>query len=489
MHLPPILALYLTLGFIVFLFRRDIREQRHVTGALWIPLLWLMLIGSRFVSEWLQIFGLHVGAVNVEDGSPLDACVFGLLIGSGLYVLNRRRVKLSEVVRNNRWLTAFLFYCLLSILWSDVTFVALKRWLKVLGHPVMVLVVLTEPDHEEAVIRLLKRCAYVWIPISIVFIKYFPDLGRSFSFWTGAPENNGITMGKNMLGIDLLVMGGFFFWFFLKVWQTERGKQRRNELILIALFGGMIGWLFDMAQSSTSLVSFLIMAAILVFLGRKWVNPQYLGIYLLGAVFAGIVAEGAFGIYTSFLQVLGKDPNLSDRVFVWHDLLQMQNNPVLGVGFESFWLGDRLKPLWAKWWWHPNEAHNNYLETYLNLGLVGLFLLIGWFIATYRKARRDLLDGLAWGRFRLAFLVAVLFYGWTESAFKATNPIWFIFFMVTMDYPKPESAVVEQSLDTGCLEDDNTIMEKAKLNCGAEVAGRSGVTHAMRMEVEPLVNN
>ena len=456
MHLPPILALYLTLGLIVFLLRRDIREQRHVTGALWVPVLWLMLIGSRFVSEWLRIFGLDVGAINVEDGSPLDACVFGLFISSGLYVLIKRRVKLSEVIRDNPWMTAFLFYCLLSTLWSDYTFVACKRWLKVLGHPIMVLIVLTEPDREEAVIRLFKRCAYVWIPVSVVFIKYFPEWGRSFAFWTGAAENNGITMGKNMLGIDLLVTGGFFFWYWLKVWATEKSKQRRNELILIAIFGGTIGWLFDMAQSSTSLVSFLIMAAILVFLGRNWVQPRYLGTYLLTIAFAVIVVEGVFGIYTSFLQVLGKDPNLSDRVFVWQDLLQMQNNPVLGFGFESFWLGDHLKPLWVKWWWHPNEAHNNYLETYLNLGLVGLFLLIAWFIDTYRKARRDLLARLYWGRFRLAFLVAVLFYGWTEAAFKATNTIWFIFFLVTMDYPKAEFAAVEQSLDSDCEEYENT---------------------------------
>src|SRR5262245_12945831 len=30
--------------------------------------------------------------------------------------------------------------------------------------------------------------------------------------------------------------------------------------------------------------------------------------------------------------------------------------------------------LWAKWWRQPNQAHNGYIETYLNLGPAGVFL-------------------------------------------------------------------------------------------------------------------
>ncbi len=48
----------------------------------------------------------------------------------------------------------------------------------------------------------------------------------------------------------------------------------------------------------------------------------------------------------------------------------MKTNPLLGTGYESFWLGPRLQ-----WFWqhaglgHINEAHNGYLEVYLNLGI------------------------------------------------------------------------------------------------------------------------
>ena len=107
------------------------------------------------------------------------------LIAAGFCVLIKRQVRLSEIVRNNGWLIAFLLYCFISIAWSDFPFVAFKRWIKILGHPIMALIVLTEPDPEEAVKRLMKRCAYVVVPVSILFIKYYPQLGRSFDPWSG----------------------------------------------------------------------------------------------------------------------------------------------------------------------------------------------------------------------------------------------------------------------------------------------------------------
>ena len=330
MHCPPVVALWLALGFIAFLFRRELQAQHNVTGALWIPCLWLFIIGSKFVSEWLDIFGLHVGSANVEDGSPVDSIFFGLLMVAGLYVLHQRQVTFAEVVRNNRWLTVYLAYCFLAILWSDFPFVALKRWLKVIGHPIMVLLILTEPDPEEAVIQLLKRCAYIWVTISVLFIKYFPDLGRSFSVWTGQAENAGICGNKNMLGLVLFISAVFFFWYFLKVWGQEKTKERRNELILLCFFGYMTGWLMHMSQSSTCLLSFLIAAAMMSFVKFPRINPRYISGYLIAIVVICLVAEGVFGVYTSLLLALGKSPTLTDRTLIWGDLCGLRSIRLLG---------------------------------------------------------------------------------------------------------------------------------------------------------------
>src|ERR1039457_2371414 len=154
------LALFVTLVFVAWLFRHDFLQKPNVTGALWIPYLWLFIGGTKAVTEWLDIFGLHWGGTSADEGSPVDALFTFGLIGAGLYVVHQRRVSLVEFMRNNQWVTIYLAYCFLAILWSDMPLVAFKRWIKLFGQPVMVLVVLTEPDPKEALIRLLKRCAY-----------------------------------------------------------------------------------------------------------------------------------------------------------------------------------------------------------------------------------------------------------------------------------------------------------------------------------------
>src|SRR6266480_514921 len=105
LHLPPRLALFLTLAFIGFLFRRDIRERPNVSGALWLPLLWLVLDCSRSFTAWLHIFGLPVsGGASNEEGSPVDASFYYAIATAGLFVLIKRQVSLSKLLRRNGWL-------------------------------------------------------------------------------------------------------------------------------------------------------------------------------------------------------------------------------------------------------------------------------------------------------------------------------------------------------------------------------------------------
>ena len=438
MHLPPSVATFLTVAFILFLYRRDIRERPNVTGALWIPLIWFLIICSRQPSEWLNLFGLHAGGVTLEEGSPFDACVYFGLIAAGAYVLSKGRVHLSEIIRDNQWFAIFFIYCFLAIFWSDFPFVAFKRWIKVLGHPIMALIILTEPDPREALVRLMKRCAYIIVPVSILFIKYFPQWGRGFDAWTGASFNTGITTNKNGLGCDCLILGYFLFWHVLQTWRTERGKPRRNELFLTGGFLLAIWWLFSMAHSSTSLVSLFIGLLIVVILGRRFVDKRLIGTYLIIAAIALMIAEWGFDIYGSAIRLLGKDPTLTDRTLLWGELLKVKINPLFGAGFESFWLGDRFRDFADSRWWQPNQAHNGYLETYLNLGLVGLVLLAGLLIATFWKSRRELLTNFQYGRLRLGFLVAVIAYNWTEAAFKNISTIWFVFCIIALDYRQSE---------------------------------------------------
>jgi O-antigen ligase len=393
----------------------------------------MLIIGSRFVSQWLRLFGLPLGSVTLEEGSPLDAVVFFVLIAAGIAVLHRRQVNVLEVARNNVWLTVFFVYCFISILWSDFPFISFKRWIKIVGHPVMVLVLFTEPDRDEAVATLIKRCAYLLIPSSILFIKYYPEWGRGFDDW-GRAVNIGVTTNKNELGWLCFVLGFFFLWNFVRTRRIEDPVLRRQEGLLSLMFLVMIMWVLYAAHSATSLVSLIVGSIILLALGMRFVRAEFVGIYVVIALAMILVAEGTLDVSAQVLSLLGKDPTLTDRTFVWQDVLSVPLNPFLGAGFESFWLGERREKLAEKWAWQPNQAHNGYLETYLNLGLVGLAILMFLLFATYRKSSRTLLRDFEWGKCRLGFLFSVIVFNWTEATFKALHLVWFAFYIIAIDF-------------------------------------------------------
>jgi exopolysaccharide production protein ExoQ len=430
--MPPSLALLLTLGFICFLYWRDLREASDVSHALWIPLVWFLITGSKFVSQWLTLLGIPVGSSSLEDGSPLDRLIFFSLILAGVYVLYQRRVTFAEFARSNVWLTAFLAYCFLAILWSDFQFVAFKRWIKVLGHPIMALVVLTDPDPIEALRRLFKRAAFFLVPMSILFIKYFPEYGRGFDAWTGEAYNRGL----------------FFFWNILNAFRIEDRRGRRNELLLNGAFLTMVWWLLTKSSSATSLCALMIGMSTIIILSMPFINQRYLGTYIVTGVLIFVAAEMTFGVYAKVVGMLGRNLTLTDRTDVWQLALGLQPNPLLGAGFESFWLGERLEEMWSVYWWKPNQAHSGYIETYLNLGYIGVGFLAALIVATFQKIRLDLHYRPDFARFRLGFLFAVVFYNYTEATFKGVHLVWTVFYLIAIDYPRVISGLGVSSSET-----------------------------------------
>lgn len=432
--MPPSLAAFLTVVFVFVLFRWGGRQQGEISGALWLPVMWMVITGSRFVSQWSN---LGAPLQHGTEGSPIDALYFLTLIIAGMHALRRRRVIIGEIVKNNRWLTAFFIYGFLAILWSDFPFIAFKRWIKTLGHPIMALIILTDPDPANALRTVMKRCAYLMLPLSVLFIKYYPEYGRGFDEWTGEAFNNGISLNKNELGYGCMVFALFFFWNLLTAHRIEDRPARRKEYILSAGFLYVIGWLLHMADSSTSLAAMVLGMVTMSVLGLHIVNKRFIGTYVVAAALVAVTAELSFGIYAKIIELLGRDPNLTDRTKLWADCLALVDNPVLGAGFESFWLGSRLETMWAKWPWRPNQAHNGYIETYLNLGAIGVFMLLAVIVSIFRKIRIDLLRNFDFARLRLGFLIAIVAYNYTEAAFKGVHLVWTVFHIIAIHYPRP----------------------------------------------------
>jgi exopolysaccharide production protein ExoQ len=433
--MPPILASFLTIGFMAWLFWRDFREKPNVTSALWIPILWMFLISTRPVSKWLGIFGLPtLGGDTPDEGSPLDVLVFLGLIAVGATILAKRQVNFGKVIRDNAWLLALVLYFFISILWSDFALTSFKRWIKIIGHPIMVLIVFTEPDPKEALLRLMKRCAYVLLPVSILWIKYYSRLGRKHDEY-GGMTNCGITAGKNVLGIMACLLALFFVWHLFQVWRAEKGRTRWREL---QLTGGLLllcAYCLAKAHSATSDICFILGTMVMVFLGLRFVNKRLIGAYAAGVVLLLVIAQLTFDIYAKIVDMSGHESTLEGRGVLWEQLLHFGTNPIFGVGFETFWMGDNLVKLHEGRPWQPNEAHNGYIELYLEGGIIALLLLAGVVLSAYQKIRRDLVRNFEWGRVQMALLIVLLAHSWTEAGFRGLSLPFFVFFIIATDYP------------------------------------------------------
>ena len=138
------------------------------------------------------------------------------------------------------------------------------------------------------------------------------------------------------------------------------------------------------------------------------------------------------GLGTGLVETMGRDPTLTGRTQIWHLVLSMTTNPLLGTGFESFWLGPRLQKIWSIYWWRPNEAHNAYIEVFLNLGWIGIALLAVLVTTGYQKVFNALRRDPDEGGLRLAYFVTALAYNCTESSIRIMHPVWIFFLFATV---------------------------------------------------------
>jgi O-antigen ligase len=431
--MPPTLALFLCLCFIAFLFVIDRRKDSPVTYASLLPLVWVMFVASRPLSLWLN-FNAPSQSLSPQDyleGNPIDRANMIVMMFAAITVLTFRKIDWLKLLRGNVWLFMYFMYAGLTVLGSDFEEVSFKRWLKSVGEMLILLVVATEPEPVETFKELLKRCAYVLVPISIVFIKYYPNMGVVYSPW-GTLEYAGASYSKNGLGNLCLVSALFFSWSLISWIRTGEFSQRKKEVLIYVFYLGMIAWLFAKARSATSLLCFLVGLAVVFGMQLPIVrqNTRHLGWFYLFMILAVVSLELLFNVSSAVLSGVGRDVSLTGRTDLWENAVRLAPNPMIGAGYESFWLGDRLRTLWSIYWWQPIQAHNGYIEVYLNLGLLGLLFLFLLLWSTGRNIKETLMTSYDFGNLCLALFTGILFFNVTEASFKPLHLMWNLLILI-----------------------------------------------------------
>ncbi|MBU3946905.1 MAG: O-antigen ligase family protein [Proteobacteria bacterium] len=432
---------FLCILLIICLFWIDRKNKNiDVSPAIWIPFVWLFFASARPFSFWLHYFfgiGYYAGSIeNAKiEGNPYERIYLIILILSGIIVLIRRKLDWGKLFNQNTLIWMYFIFGALSFLWSDYPFVSFKRWVKSLGTVIIVLIIITESKPYEAIGIILRRISFICLPLSILFIWYYPKLGISYHSFSGGKMYTGIAEHKNSLGSICLVSCVYFTWKLLFSNQNKDGTGPPLHSFIYIVILPMIVWLLYMANSATSLAcSIAAICLLLVSRLSKFVqNPRK--ILILGIL--GIIAFGlmqwAFDVKNIIITMLGRRTDLTTRVPMWKDMLSMVKNPLLGFGYESFWLGERLEQINARWG-IDSQAHNGYLQMYLDLGYTGLFFLIGWIISGLKKVARHLAVDYPAAIFRCCFIVIVALYNYTEATFLGGSALLFLFLFAAIDY-------------------------------------------------------
>jgi O-antigen ligase len=424
--MPPAIATVIFSVGILGLFYLDRDEGSRMSKALWIPAVWLFLISSRAVSLWLGV-APNLNSVDATEayveGSPIDRAVFTFLLLAALAVLVARMDRAGPLLRRNVPILLFFLFCAVSICWSDFPLTAFKRFTKAIGDVVMVLIILTESDPWAALKRLVTRLGFLLFPLSVLLIKYYPSLGRRLTnSWTIEPT--GVTTQKNELGVDCMMYGIVFLWVLWSVYREREDPARRRRLLAYGTIIAMIVWLLQACNSMTSITGLAMAGGVMWLAGRLSRKPAAVHLLVLAVLGISLTAL-FFDPGGGLVGALGRDATLTGRTQTWNLVLSMHTNPWVGTGFESFWLGDRLQALRNAFENFPiNEAHNGYVEVYLNLGWAGVALLALLLLSGYRRVIAAFKEDPERGSLLLGLFLATLSESLTEAAFRMMTPSW-----------------------------------------------------------------
>jgi O-antigen ligase len=300
----------------------------------------------------------------------------------------------------------------------------------------VVLIVLSDLNWVAAFRRLITRVAFWAAPLSIVFIRYYPRLGRAYTH-NGSPTWTGIATDKNALGMICLVCGLASIFRFLQLYCVEKGARQRRPLIAHGIIIVMSLFLLWEANSATASACFVLAAGpmVLTYMYAWARKPAWTNILVFSAL--GIAFSALFlNFGTGMVEDLGRNSTLTGRTNIWHFALGMVQNPMFGTGFESFWLGARLEEMKVLMNQGINQAHNGYIEIYLNLGWIGVALLATILITGYRRILVAVREMAPMASLRLAYFIVGVAYNFTEAGFKMMHPVWLSLLLVTMIVPE-----------------------------------------------------
>ena len=199
-------------------------------------------------------------------------------------------------------------------------------------------------------------------------------------------------------------------------WVTGRGSRVGTVAWVIVALG-----VLALTRSSTVIIATFAVAAVVLFawFARRGSGPRRIATAIGLLVFTALATVGALVFRGPLLQLLGRSEDLTNRLDIWATVANLAaERPVAGWGWISYWAPwvEPFKDLIViKGVTYP-QAHNAWLDVYLQLGIIGLIIVGLLVLTTIVRTWSFALDGPRESALLpTALLVAILVQGLAES--------------------------------------------------------------------------
>jgi len=369
------------------------------------------LLGTIVVSKSLAKAILH--------GSLVACYLVGL--ATVIEALNkgwRPGVKLFPVLAFTLWATA-------SGAWSVMAGESLTSAAALVGT-VLVGIALGLRISAYSALRTILMLGAVALVASIGTALWVPQVGISREFggaWRGVFENRNVL--ARWACLELLVS-----------LVLVAGRHRRSDVVWGSIAGSLSLLVAWMSKSTTGLVvsgALTIGTLLLLAIFRSHGILRW-----LFAMFAGsIIVAGTAGLWSYRTQALiasGRDTSLSGRTYIWKkSLLLIDRHSATGLGYGAAWepksplTGVQIGPGRTA----PN-AHNGFLDIYLELGPLGVLLLVLCLASLATWNRRVSTRPRYLRLWSLLYLTFLVLYDISESTLFVENTVFAVLLVASI---------------------------------------------------------
>lgn len=234
----------------------------------------------------------------------------------------------------------------------------------------------------KRVLTLYAQGLLVATALNLAWVLVFTQWGHINVWWNPLASGwKGITSNKNSLG-QLSAMS------IVILTLAWRVVDRRKALYLLGAAANLFILLnVDSKTALVACIGTLILALMFRLLRaqRQLFAASVLLLLVTGALSLVLVLQN----FQSFAAGLGRNGDLTGRTQLWGDLWpEFLDRPIIGYGWSGFWNGwfSPAHQVWLKNTWQPPDAHNQFFQIAIDLGIIGVLLFYGGFLRTMSRA-------------------------------------------------------------------------------------------------------